>query len=170
MLFYGPSGAGKKTRISATLRQLYGPGTERIKIDQRVFLTPSKRKLDVNIVQSHYHIEITPRCVLPSVRAFYSSLFAWTLAMLGCMIALSFKRSLKRLLRHSRWTWMRSNVSKVCAILLFLAVNELTAWLAPSCYHQWSWFTIERRSSSTSPNDGEVYVKHACHLVREQHE
>ncbi|KLO17136.1 P-loop containing nucleoside triphosphate hydrolase protein [Schizopora paradoxa] len=60
MLFYGPSGAGKKTRISCTLRQLFGAGAEKLKIDQRVFLTPSKRKLDVNIVQSNYHIEITP--------------------------------------------------------------------------------------------------------------
>lgn len=82
MLFYGPSGAGKKTRISCTLRQLFGPGVEKVlhcyydicgafrltmplqlKIDQRVFLTPSKRKVEVNIVQSNYHLEITPRCV-----------------------------------------------------------------------------------------------------------
>lgn len=34
-----------------------------LKIDQRVFLTPSKRKLDVNIVQSNCHIELTPRYV-----------------------------------------------------------------------------------------------------------
>ncbi|TFK27532.1 P-loop containing nucleoside triphosphate hydrolase protein [Coprinopsis marcescibilis] len=60
MLFYGPSGAGKKTRISCTLRQLFGPGVEKLKIDQRVFLTPSKRKMEVNIVQSNFHIEITP--------------------------------------------------------------------------------------------------------------
>lgn len=32
-----------------------------LKIDQRVFVTPSKRKLDVNVVQSNYHIELTPR-------------------------------------------------------------------------------------------------------------
>ncbi|KAF8972164.1 P-loop containing nucleoside triphosphate hydrolase protein [Flammula alnicola] len=60
MLFYGPSGAGKKTRISCTLRQLFGPGVEKLKIDQRIFLSPSKRKLEINIVQSNYHIEITP--------------------------------------------------------------------------------------------------------------
>lgn len=76
MLFYGPSGAGKKTRIVATLRELYGPGVEKVRfpptvamqllrrrqlrIDQRVFLTPSRRKLDVNVVQSNYHIELTP--------------------------------------------------------------------------------------------------------------
>ncbi|KAG8764886.1 Replication factor C (RF-C) subunit [Serendipita sp. 398] len=60
MLFYGPSGAGKKTRIAGTLRELFGPGTEKLKIDQRVFMTPSRRKLDLNIVQSNFHIEITP--------------------------------------------------------------------------------------------------------------
>ncbi|KAG8698837.1 Replication factor C (RF-C) subunit [Ceratobasidium sp. 394] len=60
MLFYGPSGAGKKTRIACTLRELYGPSVEKLKIDQRVFVTPSKRKLDVNVVQSNCHIEITP--------------------------------------------------------------------------------------------------------------
>ncbi|EJD47250.1 P-loop containing nucleoside triphosphate hydrolase protein [Auricularia subglabra TFB-10046 SS5] len=60
MLFYGPSGAGKKTRILATLRAIFGPGVEKVKIDQRVFVTPSKRKLDVNVVQSNFHIELTP--------------------------------------------------------------------------------------------------------------
>jgi len=60
LLFYGPSGAGKKTRILATLRALYGPGVEKIKIDARVFQTSSNRKLEFNIVSSVYHLEITP--------------------------------------------------------------------------------------------------------------
>jgi DNA polymerase III delta prime subunit len=30
MLFYGPSGAGKKMRISCTLKQLFGPGVEKV--------------------------------------------------------------------------------------------------------------------------------------------
>lgn len=80
MLFYGPSGAGKKTRIGCTLRELFGKGVEKVrtslssvvtwltslklKIDQRVFVTPSRRKLDVNVVQSNYHLEITPRYAL----------------------------------------------------------------------------------------------------------
>ncbi|TLD33142.1 hypothetical protein PspLS_00857 [Pyricularia sp. CBS 133598] len=60
LLIYGPSGAGKKTRIVATLKELYGPGVEKIKIDARVFQTSSNRKLEFNIVASIYHLEITP--------------------------------------------------------------------------------------------------------------
>ncbi|KXT06188.1 hypothetical protein AC578_1432 [Pseudocercospora eumusae] len=60
LLIYGPSGAGKKTRITATLRALYGPGVEKIKIDSRVFQTTTNRKLEFNIVSSNYHLEITP--------------------------------------------------------------------------------------------------------------
>lgn len=60
LLVYGPSGAGKKTRIVATLRELYGPGVEKIKIDSRMFQTTSNRKLEFNIVASVYHLEITP--------------------------------------------------------------------------------------------------------------
>lgn len=35
----------------------------KLRIDQRVFVTPSNRKLDVNVVQSNYHIELTPSYV-----------------------------------------------------------------------------------------------------------
>ena len=60
MLIYGPSGAGKKTRIVATLKELFGPGVEKIKIDARVFQTTSNRKLEFNIIASIFHLEITP--------------------------------------------------------------------------------------------------------------
>ncbi|KAF7887354.1 uncharacterized protein EAE97_004228 [Botrytis byssoidea] len=61
LLLYGPSGAGKKTRIVCTLKELYGPAVEKIKIDSRVFaLATSSRKLEFNIVSSLYHLEITP--------------------------------------------------------------------------------------------------------------
>lgn len=60
LLVYGPSGAGKKTRVVALLRDLYGTAVEKLKIDQRVFVTPTNRKLAVNIVSSSYHLELTP--------------------------------------------------------------------------------------------------------------
>lgn len=40
-----------------------------------MFVTPSRRKLDVNIVQSNYHLEITPRCVLCPAPAAYMHVY-----------------------------------------------------------------------------------------------
>jgi replication factor C subunit 3/5 len=31
MLFYGPSGAGKKTRLTAVLREIFGPSVDKVK-------------------------------------------------------------------------------------------------------------------------------------------
>jgi len=31
LLFYGPSGAGKRTRLMATLRALYGPSLDKVR-------------------------------------------------------------------------------------------------------------------------------------------
>ncbi|ELR11065.1 replication factor c subunit [Acanthamoeba castellanii str. Neff] len=37
LLFFGPTGAGKKTRIMALLRELFDAGVEKLKIDHRDF-------------------------------------------------------------------------------------------------------------------------------------
>lgn len=60
LLFYGPPGAGKKTRIMALLRAIFGPGAERLRLDKRTFTTPTKRTVDINMISSNYHIEISP--------------------------------------------------------------------------------------------------------------
>ncbi|KAJ2659753.1 Replication factor C (RF-C) subunit [Coemansia sp. RSA 1200] len=60
LLVYGPSGAGKRTRIAAVLREIYGPSADKLKVSQRVFETPSRRKLEINIISSNYHIEVNP--------------------------------------------------------------------------------------------------------------
>ncbi|OMJ08602.1 Replication factor C subunit 5, partial [Smittium culicis] len=60
LLFYGPEGAGKKTRIMTLLRQIFGPGAEKIRMDTRTFQTTSSRSVEVNILSSNYHIEINP--------------------------------------------------------------------------------------------------------------
>lgn len=61
LLVYGPSGAGKKTRIMAMLRRLYGTGSiDNLKVDVKTFVTPSNRKLEFNVISSPCHMEITP--------------------------------------------------------------------------------------------------------------
>ncbi|CAN0285759.1 unnamed protein product, partial [Phaeothamnion confervicola] len=60
LLFYGPSGAGKKTRIIALLREIFGPGAQKLKLEHRSFKTPSNRAIEVTTVASNYHIEMSP--------------------------------------------------------------------------------------------------------------
>ncbi|XP_061387589.1 replication factor C subunit 3 [Musca vetustissima] len=60
LMFYGPSGAGKKTRIMCLLRELYGPGVERLRNETMTFTTPSNRKIEIMTVGSNYHLEVNP--------------------------------------------------------------------------------------------------------------
>ena len=61
LLVYGPSGAGKKTRVMCILRELYGSGVEKLRIEHNNFTTPSNKKLEIVSISSNYHIEVNPR-------------------------------------------------------------------------------------------------------------
>lgn len=60
LLMYGPLGSGKKTRIMCLLRELYGSGVDRLKMENMNFTTPSNKKLEITTVSSNYHIEVNP--------------------------------------------------------------------------------------------------------------
>jgi replication factor C subunit 3/5 len=60
LLVHGPPGAGKKTRIMALLREMYGNGVDRLRIEHQTYETPSKKKIDVSTIASNYHIEVNP--------------------------------------------------------------------------------------------------------------
>lgn len=60
LLVYGPSGAGKKTRVMCLLRELYGTGVERLRMENMNFTTPSNKKLSIATISSNYHIEVNP--------------------------------------------------------------------------------------------------------------
>ena len=58
LLVYGANGAGKKTRVMCILRELYGPGVEKLRIERQQFETPSKKTIEMTTLASNYHIEI----------------------------------------------------------------------------------------------------------------
>jgi hypothetical protein len=63
VLFYGPSGAGKKTLVLALLREIYGPGVERIKVEGKQWkIDVGSRKVDVELtlLSSNHHVEMNP--------------------------------------------------------------------------------------------------------------
>jgi replication factor C subunit 3/5 len=57
-LVYGANGAGKKTRIMCLLRELYGAGVEKLRIERQQFETPSKKTIEMTTLASNYHIEV----------------------------------------------------------------------------------------------------------------
>jgi replication factor C subunit 3/5 len=63
ILFYGPSGAGKKTLVLALLREIYGPGVERIKVEAKQWKIESgsrKIEVDLTLLSSNHHVEMNP--------------------------------------------------------------------------------------------------------------
>lgn len=62
LMFFGPSGAGKKTRVIALLRELYGAAAEKVKVEQRSFkfTEPSRVTVEMSLLSSMHHVELTP--------------------------------------------------------------------------------------------------------------
>eukprot|EP00026_Physarum_polycephalum_P010999 Phypoly_transcript_11190.p1 GENE.Phypoly_transcript_11190~~Phypoly_transcript_11190.p1 ORF type:complete len:374 (+),score=68.00 Phypoly_transcript_11190:108-1124(+) len=60
LIVYGPSGAGKKTRIMALLREIYGSGVLKVKVENRAFKGTASKPLELMTVSSMYHIEMNP--------------------------------------------------------------------------------------------------------------
>jgi len=42
------------------LRQVFGPGAERLRLDKRTFTTPTNRTVEINMISSNHHIEMAP--------------------------------------------------------------------------------------------------------------
>jgi len=59
LLFYGPPGAGKKTRILALLQEVFGKGVTKIKTEHRSFKVNTKT-IEITTLGSIYHIEMNP--------------------------------------------------------------------------------------------------------------
>ena len=60
LLIFYKSSVGKKTRINCILRELYGSGVEKMRLERHEFTTPSNKKVEIHSSASNYHIEICP--------------------------------------------------------------------------------------------------------------
>jgi replication factor C subunit 3/5 len=59
LLFYGPSGAGKKTRILALLHGIFGGSVQKVKCEVRTFKA-NTTNAEITVLQSNCHIDMTP--------------------------------------------------------------------------------------------------------------
>lgn len=60
---YGPSGAGKQTLVRCLLRELYGPGAEKLRVETKPWkIERAERNVEVELttVSSNHHVEVNP--------------------------------------------------------------------------------------------------------------
>ncbi|XP_030503787.1 replication factor C subunit 3 isoform X1 [Cannabis sativa] len=63
LLFYGPSGSGKKTLIMALIRQMFGASAEKVKVENRTWkVDAGSRTIDLELttLSSTNHVELNP--------------------------------------------------------------------------------------------------------------
>jgi replication factor C subunit 3/5 len=69
LLIYGPNGAGKKTRVLALLVEIFGNDATKVKVKNKVFEIKVKSRnkddyrvipIEITVVVSNYHMEVTP--------------------------------------------------------------------------------------------------------------
>jgi replication factor C subunit 3/5 len=60
LLFYGPSGSGKKTRVMALLHRIYGPNVFNIKLEHKSMQVTDSKTIDFTTLSSPYHIDMNP--------------------------------------------------------------------------------------------------------------
>jgi len=63
MLFYGLPGAGKKTIVMCLLREMFGPGVAKLRVEHKpwkIELPTRKLEVELTTVSSNYHIELNP--------------------------------------------------------------------------------------------------------------
>ena len=59
LLFCGPPGSGKKTRVLAFLRELFHTDFHRLRSEYRT-ITEGDKNVEIQVVSSDYHVELTP--------------------------------------------------------------------------------------------------------------
>jgi replication factor C subunit 3/5 len=60
LLFYGPSGSGKKTRVMALLHRIYGQNVFSIKLEHKSMQVTDSKTIDFTTLSSPYHIDMNP--------------------------------------------------------------------------------------------------------------
>jgi len=72
LLFYGPSGAGKKTRAMAFLREVYGESAiDKLRFEHMEMKAPSGAKVELKAIATNYHVDVTPRLGVVLISIFW---------------------------------------------------------------------------------------------------
>ncbi|WAQ99213.1 RFC3-like protein [Mya arenaria] len=178
LLVYGPSGAGKKTRIMCILKELYGSGVEKLRIEQHHFTTPSKKKLEISTISSNYHIEVNPSDVGNNDRVVIQELIK-TVAQVDRLTKdaqHALRRTMEKYMATCRLILCCNSTSKKEGLNLPMELAKRIAeksnrnlrralLMCEACRVQHYPFTADQ---AVSEPDWEVYLRDTAHMIVQQ--
>lgn len=60
LLFYGPSGSGRKARAMCVLREIYGPTVYSLQLQHKSLVVSDSKTVDMALLSSPHHIDLNP--------------------------------------------------------------------------------------------------------------
>ncbi|KAH9423656.1 replication factor C subunit RfC38 [Dermatophagoides pteronyssinus] len=60
LFIYGPCGSGKRTIVRSLLFEIFGSSSRKLKIETKIFETPSGKKIIQTFLSSNLHLEVNP--------------------------------------------------------------------------------------------------------------
>lgn len=60
LLFYGPSGSGRKTRAMSVLQEIYGPSVYSLRLEHKSVAVSDSKVVDMALLSSPHHIDLNP--------------------------------------------------------------------------------------------------------------
>eukprot|EP00796_Vickermania_ingenoplastis_P006627 gene6627-4747_t len=60
LLFFGPSGSGRKTRAMSLLRDVYGPGVAAVRLEHKSLAVTDSKVVDIALLSSPHHMDMNP--------------------------------------------------------------------------------------------------------------
>ena len=177
LLVYGPSGAGKKTRVMAILREVFGPGVEKVCLPSLnssgifIVLQPAilttctlPHRVSSKSMSAHSQLRQTRKSKSPCSRP--TTILSFRRPTWGTMTGSSSRRSSRRLPQHNKSMPALHGNSKVISCHR-LKVRPLT--LCDSYYFELGRLAVTSSSARAPTNNGKVHVESPHYFTLQQH-
>ena len=139
LLFYGPSGAGKKTRVMSLLKAHYGDSVFHMKLEHQAVQVNESKSIEISMLSSQHHVDINPSDAGPTydrhVVMHTVKEMAKTIPLQGNfkVVVLSEVDQLSRGAQQALRRTMEKYISKCRLILICESTSRLIAPLRSRC-------------------------------------
>ncbi|KAG9463681.1 hypothetical protein GDO78_021294 [Eleutherodactylus coqui] len=97
------------------LRELYGAGVEKLRIEHQTITTPSKKKIEISTIASNYHLEVNPSDITHTISLYSSVVLLTEVDKLTKDAQHALRRTMEKYMSTCRLILCCNSTSKVIA-------------------------------------------------------